>query len=70
MHFYVASLENPADFKPSFHVTRQSKLPWFQLTDDLQDFATHLVAQTAISGNVARFKNSSMVRTLVSVSVM
>ena len=35
MHLYAASLENPADFKPTFHVNYQSKLPWLKMNDDL-----------------------------------
>lgn len=38
MHLYAASLEHPEEFKPTFHVNRQSKLPWRQLTDDLEEF--------------------------------
>ena len=38
MHLYAASLENPADFRPSFHVNSQSKLPWLKLTDELDEF--------------------------------
>ena len=38
MHLYAASLENPEEFKPTFHVNKQSKLPWLQLTDDLEAF--------------------------------
>ena len=35
MHLYAASLENPADFTPTFHVNIESKLPWLALHDDL-----------------------------------
>ena len=34
MHLYAASLENPADFSPTFHVNHGSKLPWLRLVDD------------------------------------
>jgi len=35
MHLYAASLENPADFEPTFHVNFGSRLPWLQMNDDL-----------------------------------
>lgn len=35
MHLYAASLENPRDFKPTFHVNYESKLPWLEMNDDL-----------------------------------
>lgn len=35
MHLYAASLENPQNFKPAFHVNYESKLPWLELHDDL-----------------------------------
>ena len=38
MHLYAGSLENPKDFRPTFHVNKQSKLPWLGLTDDLAEF--------------------------------
>ncbi len=38
MHLYAASLENPEDFKPTFHVNKQSKLPWLQMNDNLDAF--------------------------------
>ncbi|WP_240514075.1 GFA family protein [Paramylibacter kogurei] len=38
IHLYAASLENPADFKPLFHVHYDSKLPWLHLTDDLPKY--------------------------------
>ena len=36
MHIYAASLEDPRNFEPTFHVNYQSKLPWLQLLDDLK----------------------------------
>lgn len=38
MHLYAASLEHPSEFKPTFHVNSQSKLPWLQMTDELERF--------------------------------
>ena len=38
MNLYAASLENPQDFKPTFHVNYQSKLPWLNLDDDLPKY--------------------------------
>ena len=31
MHLYVASIENPSDFQPTFHVNYGSKLHWLDL---------------------------------------
>ena len=38
MHLYAASLEDPADFEPTFHVNYQSKLPWLLIDDDLPKY--------------------------------
>ena len=38
MNLYAASLENLQDFKPTFHVNYQSKLPWLNLDDDLPKY--------------------------------
>ncbi len=35
MHLYAASLDNPEDFKPGFHVNYHSKLPWLEMEDQL-----------------------------------
>ena len=35
IHVYAASLENPEDFKPDFHVHSSEKLSWLSLNDDL-----------------------------------
>lgn len=35
IHLYAASLEEPADFAPQFHVHYAEKLPWIDLNDDL-----------------------------------
>ncbi|MCP5368543.1 MAG: GFA family protein [Hyphomicrobiales bacterium] len=35
IHLYAASLENPEDFEPEFHVHVAEKLPWIDLADDL-----------------------------------
>lgn len=38
MHLYAASLEDPEDFEPRFHVNHQSKLPWLRIDDDLPKY--------------------------------
>ena len=38
MHLYAASLVDPSDFKPTFHVNYQSKLPWLEMHDDLTKY--------------------------------
>jgi len=38
MHLYAASLENPSDFEPEFHVNYQDKLPLLHMTDDLPKY--------------------------------
>ena len=38
MHLYAASLEKPEDFKPTFHVNYESKLPWLEMHDDLTKY--------------------------------
>lgn len=43
MHLYAASLENPADFKPTFHVNYGSRLPWLELNDDLPKYEATLL---------------------------
>jgi len=43
MHLYAASLENPDDFKPTFHVNYSSKLPWLEMEDDLTKYETTLL---------------------------
>ncbi len=35
IHLYAASLENSADFAPSFHVFDGERLPWIELVDHL-----------------------------------
>ncbi len=35
MHFYVAALENPEDFKPALHVAHEEKLSWLIIGDEL-----------------------------------
>jgi len=43
MHLYAASLENPDDFKPTFHVNYSSKLPWLEMEDNLTKYETTLL---------------------------
>jgi len=38
MHLYAASLEDPTDFEPTFHVNYQSRLPWLVMNDDLTKY--------------------------------
>ena len=38
MHLYAASLEDPEDFEPTFHVNYESKLSWIQINDDLPKY--------------------------------
>ena len=38
MHLYAASLEDPEDFQPTFHVNYQSKLPWLEMNDNLPKY--------------------------------
>lgn len=38
MHLYAASLDDPADFKPNFHVNYESRLPWLLIEDDLPKY--------------------------------
>ena len=38
MHLYAASLENPQDFEPTFHVNYESKLTWLEMHDDLTKY--------------------------------
>ncbi len=38
MHLYAASLEDPTDFEPTFHVNYGSNLPWLQINDDLRKY--------------------------------
>lgn len=43
MHLYAASLENPENFKPTFHVNYQSKLHWLDINDELTKFEGRLL---------------------------
>ncbi len=38
MHLYAASLDNPEDFEPTFHVNYESKLPWLEMHDELTKY--------------------------------
>lgn len=38
MHLYAATLADPKDFKPEFHVNYESKLPWLEMQDDLPKY--------------------------------
>lgn len=34
-HFYAASMDDPAAFRPTFHVHADEMLDWFEIVDDL-----------------------------------
>ncbi|MCE2517955.1 MAG: GFA family protein [Alphaproteobacteria bacterium] len=36
MHLYAASLEDPSQYDPGFHVFYEKKLPWLSLADGLE----------------------------------
>lgn len=38
MNLYAASMENPEEFEPTFHVNYQSRLSWLQMDDDLPKY--------------------------------
>jgi hypothetical protein len=38
IHFYAASLENSADFRPDFHVHFAERVPWADINDGLPRF--------------------------------
>ena len=35
MHFYVAAMDDPAEFSPTLHVAHEERLPWLDLADEL-----------------------------------
>ena len=47
MHLYAASLEDPDDFEPMFHVNYESRLPWFRINDDLPKYEGTLLQAPA-----------------------
>ena len=38
IHFYAATLNDPTQFKPEFHVHWAEKLDWLHVTDDLPKY--------------------------------
>jgi hypothetical protein len=38
MHLYVAALEEPEKFEPTFHVAWEEKLPWLKVADNLPTY--------------------------------
>ncbi|MEO0368760.1 MAG: GFA family protein [Pseudomonadota bacterium] len=38
MHLYAASLSDPKNFEPEFHVNHESKLEWLHLEDNLTKY--------------------------------
>ena len=47
MHLYAATLDDPTQFEPTFHVNYQSKLPWLAMNDDLPKYEGTLLMQDA-----------------------
>ena len=47
MHLYAASMENPANFTPTFYVNIESKLPWLELQDELTRYTGTLLQSSA-----------------------
>ena len=43
MHLYAATLDDPTQFEPTFHVNYESKLPWLKMEDDLKKYAGTLL---------------------------
>ncbi|MEM7195341.1 MAG: GFA family protein [Pseudomonadota bacterium] len=43
MHVYAASLADPENFLPEFHVNYHSKLPWLEIRDDLPKYDSTLL---------------------------
>lgn len=43
MHLYAASLEDPTNFEPTFHVNYGSKLPWLEMEDNLKKYPRTLL---------------------------
>ncbi|MEL7025760.1 MAG: GFA family protein [Pseudomonadota bacterium] len=43
MHLYAATLDDPQDFEPTFHVFCHSQLPWLALHDDLPKYPRSLL---------------------------
>ena len=43
MHLYAASLEDPNNFKPTFHVNYGSKLHWLEIEDNLKKYDSTLL---------------------------
>ena len=38
MHLYAATLDDPENFHPTFHVNYESKLPWLEMHDELTKY--------------------------------
>jgi len=50
MHVYAASMDDPKNFKPTFHVNYESRLPWLELHDELKKYkGTLLYAPESVS---------------------
>lgn len=43
MHLYAASLEDPDNFAPDFHVNTQAQLPWLDVNDQLPRYQGRLL---------------------------
>ena len=57
MNLYVASLENPQDFTPTFHLNYQNKLPWLAINDDLPKYDGTLL--NASDGKMSDFSSKN-----------
>ena len=44
IHFYAASLDDPARLRPQFHVYWAEKLPWVEIADSLPRYPGSLVS--------------------------
>ena len=43
MHLYAATLDDPKDFNPTFHVFAGEQLPWLSMEDDLDKYPKSLL---------------------------
>ena len=43
MNLYAASLDDPEQFRPTFHVNHGSKLSWLELEDNLKKYSDRLL---------------------------
>ena len=43
MHLYAATMDDPTDFHPTFHVFAGEQLPWLSMEDDLTKYPRSLL---------------------------